>query len=265
MSLGHILLSGSPGLGKTSLARLIAKELSVNIFELIGPRIESEEILDEVFSEINAGDVLFIDEIHALKPAVEELLYAAMEDYTWQGKKLPAFTLIGATTKVGSLSRPLHDRFTIAEHLVPYSLTELQLITIGSAGKLNHIIHSEAAAEIAKRSRGTPRLSNQYLLRVRDYATNSLITLADVETCFKALDIDSNGLDRQDRKLIATIHKLFRNRPVGIGSLSSALDEDRETIETLREPYLVNMGLLGRGSKGRFLTEEGIKLAGTLG
>lgn len=259
MSLGHILFSGPPGTGKTSLARVIAKELNVNIYELIGPNIESIDELDSVFANVKSGDIVFIDEVHSLKSSIEESLYAAMEDFTWKGNKLCIFTLIGATTKEGSLSRPFRDRFTIIEYLTTYSLAELNTIIARSAGKLNFQIQAEAINEIAKRSRGTPRLANQYLLRTRDYATENFITLTNVLACFKNIGVDENGLDRQDRKVMSTILKIFKNRPVGIDSLSNVLGEDSETIESLREPHLINIGLLMRGPKGRYLTEQGIK------
>lgn len=259
MSLGHILFSGSPGTGKTSLARVIAKELNVNIYELIGPNIETIDELDEVFTKVKPADIVFIDEVHSLRSSIEESLYAAMEDFTWKGNKLCTFTLIGATTKEGSLSRPFRDRFTIVEYLTTYSMDELSTIIAQSAGKLNFQIQGEAILEIAKRSRGTPRLANQYLLRTRDYAAESFITLTNVLACFKNIGVDSNGLDRQDRKVMSTILKVFKNRPVGIDSLSNVLGEDPETIEALREPHLINVGLLMRGPKGRYLTEQGIK------
>jgi Holliday junction DNA helicase RuvB len=261
MSLGHILFAGPPGTGKTSLARVVARELSVNIFELIGPRVEHIDELDEVFSKVKSGDIVFIDEIHSLKSSIEETLYSAMEDYIWKGNKLSTFTLIGATTKEGNLNRPFRDRFTIIEYLSTYSLDELSIIIAQSAGKLNFQIQAEAIHEIARRSRGTPRLANQYLLRTRDYAVENFITLTNVLACFKNIGIDENGLDRQDRKVMVTIQKIFKNRPVGITSLSNVLGEDPETIQLLREPYLVNIGMLVRGPSGRYLTEQGIKYA----
>lgn len=259
MSLGHILFAGPPGTGKTTLARVIAKELNVNIYELIGPRLDHVDGLNEVFFKVKPGDIVFIDEVHSLKSSIEETLYSVMEDFIWKQDKMCTFTLIGATTKEGSLSRPFRDRFTIIEYLTTYTLDELHTIIAQSAGKLNFQIQAEAINEIAKRSRGTPRLANQYLLRTRDYAAENFITLTNVLACFKNIDVDDNGLDRQDRKVMSTIMKTFKNRPVGIDSLSTVLGEDAETIELLREPHLINIGLLMRGPKGRYLTEQGIK------
>ena len=269
-ALDHVLLYGPPGLGKTTLANIIANELKVNIRVTSGPAIERQGDLAAILTNLGDNDVLFIDEIHRLSKTVEEILYSAMEDYALDiiiGKgpaarsvrlDLPKFTLIGATTRMGSIAAPLRDRFGVICHLEFYKPEELQIIVQRAAEILNISITQEGAHEIALRSRGTPRVANRLLKRVRDFAQVAGEAQVDVKVCQEALrnlDIDAKGLDRNDRKLLNKLVKDFGGRPVGVETLAAALNEETETLEDVYEPFLMQLGLLQRTPKGRQATK----------
>ncbi len=255
--LDHILLCGSPGTGKTSLAHVIGAEYGHAIVaELLGSRITSISDLDGLLS-IRPHDIIFIDEIHALPPKVEEALYEAMEDFKWNGQSIQPFTLIGATTKEGWLSKPMHARFTIIETLDLYSDAELLEILDRSALALEIGLSYEAAQAIAKRSRGTPRLANQYLKRVSNYAENGSISKDIAHKALKSIGIDVFGLDRVDREILQIMCDVFKSGPVGVQALATTMGEEPETIEVLREPYLLKIGFISRGPRGRSLTARG--------
>lgn len=273
----HVLLYGAPGLGKTTLAHVIANETESKIRVTSGPAIEKSGDLAAILSNLEEGDILFIDEIHRLPKTVEEILYPAMEDFSLDiimGKgpsaktirlDLPKFTIIGATTLASLLSAPLRDRFGIIFHLNFYEKEEIEKIVSRSAKILQIDIKEEAAKEIAKRSRKTPRVANRLLKRVRDYCQVKHKGLISPENClssFKMLGIDDLGLDEVDRRLLLTIAKKFSGGPVGLNTLAAASGEEAQTIENIYEPYLMQLGFLNRSARGRVLTEAAYKHLG---
>jgi Holliday junction DNA helicase RuvB len=264
--LDHILLSGPPGLGKTTLANILANAMGVNIKSTSGPTIEKAGDLAGLLTTLERGDVLFIDEIHRLQPAIEEYLYPAMEDFKLdiiidQGPNarsvrlnLPKFTLVGATTRAGMLSSPLRSRFAMNSRLDYYTAEELQIIIVRSAGLLDIEIDAEGALEIAARSRGTPRVANNLLRWVRDYAQVKAGGKADKEVADRALtmlDIDRDGLDEGDKRILEALLHKFAGGPVGLNSLAVAIGEDAGTLEDVHEPYLIMQGYLKRTPQGR--------------
>lgn len=276
-ALDHVLLFGPPGLGKTTLANIIANELNVNIRVTSGPAIERQGDLAAILSNLGDNDVLFIDEIHRLSKTVEEILYSAMEDFALDiiiGKgpaarsvrlDLPHFTLIGATTRLGAIAAPLRDRFGVQCCLEFYKPEELQFIITRAAEILNVKIDKEGALEIARRSRGTPRIANRLLKRVRDFAQVLGVEVIDRQLADEALaklEVDRYGFDRNDRKILTTIVKTFGGGPVGIETIAAAVSEESSTIEDVIEPYLMQQGMLNRTSRGRMATRETYRYLG---
>ena len=269
-ALDHVLLYGPPGLGKTTLAGIIANELGVNFRITSGPAIERAGDLAALLTNLDDRDVLFIDEIHRLSRSVEEVLYSAMEDYALDiiiGKgpsarsvriDLPRFTLVGATTKAGALAGPLRDRFGVISRLEYYKQAELEFIVTRAAEILNIGIEPEGASEIARRSRGTPRIANRLLKRVRDVAQvigDGIITREIADEALGRLDVDAVGLDRIDRRVLRSIIEKFNGGPVGIDTIAASVSEERETIDDVYEPYLMQLGFLARTSRGRIATQ----------
>ena len=276
-ALDHVLLFGPPGLGKTTLANIIANELNVNIRVTSGPAIERQGDLAAILTNLGDNDVLFIDEIHRLSKTVEEILYSAMEDFALDiiiGKgpaarsvrlDLPHFTLIGATTRLGAIAAPLRDRFGVQCCLEFYKPEELQFIITRAAEILNVKIDKEGAMEIARRSRGTPRIANRLLKRVRDFAQVLGVEVIDRQLADEALaklEVDRYGFDLNDRKILTTIVKTFGGGPVGIETIAAAVSEESSTIEDVIEPYLMQQGMLNRTSRGRMATRETYRYLG---
>ncbi len=269
-ALDHVLFYGPPGLGKTTLANIVASEMGVNIKSTSGPVIEKPGDLAAILTNLEEGDVLFIDEIHRLSPVVEEILYPAMEDYQidiiiGQGPSartikldIPRFTLVGATTRAGLLSSPLRDRFGVIARLEFYNHEELATIVRRSAGLLKVPIEKDGEIEVARRSRGTPRIANRLLRRVRDFAQvegEGVITRQLADMALNRLEVDNRGLDHMDRLILLTIIEKFAGGPVGLDTLAAAVGEEKDTIEDVIEPYLLQQGYLNRTPRGRIATE----------
>ncbi len=273
-ALDHVLLFGPPGLGKTSLAIILANELGANLKTVHAPSVEKSGDLAAILTNLEDGDVLFIDEIHRLRPQIEEILYPAMEDYSLdlmigEGAaarsikiELPKFTLVGATTRAGMVSAPLRSRFGIVNHLDFYTRKDLEIIIHRSSEILGVEIEATGANELARRSRGTPRIANRLLRRVRDYAeilSDGRITGAITQRGLDEMEVDRFGLDEVDRKLLLSIIEKFEGGPVGVGTISASISEDRESIEEVIEPYLIQIGFLNRTPRGRIVTDAGYR------
>lgn len=268
-ALDHVLLNGPPGLGKTTLAQIVSREMGAKLHVTAGPVIEKAGDLAAMLTNIEEGDVLFVDEIHRLHPAIEEILYPAMEDFELdivigQGPsarsvkiELPRFTLIGATTRAGMITAPLRGRFGINFHLDFYPVEDLKIIVLRSADILGAEIEDEGALAIARRARGTPRIVNRLLRRVRDFAEveyDGRITVEVATDALNRMDVDRYGLDEVDRRLLTTIIEKFNGGPVGVGTISAAINEEKDAIEEIYEPYLIQIGFLNRTPRGRVVT-----------
>jgi len=269
-ALDHVLLYGPPGLGKTTLANIIAAQMNSNIKITSGPAIEYQKDMAAILNDLSEGDILFIDEIHRLSRPVEEMLYSAMEDYAMDiiigkgaGAKsirldLPPFTLVGATTRIGLLTAPLRDRFGVIHRLEPYTFDELKKIIIRSSSVLDIEISGGGADEIARRSRGTPRIANRLLKRVRDFAQvkhDGVITDDIANTSLDLLEVDKMGLDQIDRKMLMVIIQNFGGGPVGVDTIAVSINEETSTIEDVYEPYLIQLGFIQRTPRGRIVTD----------
>ncbi len=276
-ALDHVLIFGPPGLGKTTLAHIIANEMGANLRHSAGPVLEKQGDLAALLTNLEPNDVLFIDEIHRLSPVVEEILYPAMEDYQLdimigEGPAarsikldLPPFTLVGATTRAGLLTSPLRDRFGIVQRLEFYNAEDLATILMRSATILNVPIDAKGAAALARRSRGTPRIANRLLRRVRDYAeikADGQVTADIVDRAMTMLEVDNQGFDAQDRRLLLTIIEKFEGGPVGVDNLAAAIGEERVTIEDVLEPYLIQQGYIMRTPRGRIATPNAYRKLG---